>query len=473
MTKNRFHFLLVVLAAVIVISFSGGGCANQIAPTGGPKDTLPPVLVMATPRDSSFDFTAKKIVFNFNEYVETQNIQENLIVSPVPKINPVVESKLRTVTVKIKDTLEPNTTYTFDFGNAIKDINEGNVAKNFTYVFSTGRTIDSFELGGKVLLAETGKADSTLTVMLHRSQDDSAVIKERPRYITRVNAKGNFLFRNLPAGTFAIYALKDEGGQHKYLSPKQLFAFAGKPVTTGGKYEPVTLYAFLEKQKEPEKQAPVKKAIKVSDKKKEQDKLLHFRNNLQNGQQDLLDSLELSFAEPLKTLDTTKIRFSDTAFKPLTGYQLIEDSFRQKITLIYTWKENTAYNLVLDKDFAADTSGRKIPKTDTLGFKTMKFTDYGSVHIRFNNLDTAKRPVLQLFQGEELKFTQKIRSKDINVKLFKPGEYAIRILLDDNDNGAWDTGDFFGNHLQPEKVIPVDKKLTVKANWDNDLTLEL
>src|SRR3954470_1752692 len=100
--------LFLFLLSFVVVSLLSGGCANIIAPTGGPKDTLAPVLMQATPKDSTRSFQGNKITFTFNEYVDLQSIQENLLVSPTPKINPVVESKLRTVTVKIKDTLEAN-----------------------------------------------------------------------------------------------------------------------------------------------------------------------------------------------------------------------------------------------------------------------------------------------------------------------------------------------------------------------------
>src|SRR5204863_9514315 len=169
------------------------------------------------------------------------NLQDNLIVSPVPDIQTIVEEQLRTITVRIKDTLQPNTTYSLNFGRAIRDIKEGNELKNFTYVFTTGNYFDSLQLAGKVILAETGKADSTLIVMLHKNLDDSAVAKDRPRYFTRLDNKGNFQFKNLPAGRFAIYALKDEGGMKKYSSKKQLFAFADQPMNITRSNPPVTL----------------------------------------------------------------------------------------------------------------------------------------------------------------------------------------------------------------------------------------
>ncbi|WP_315818550.1 Ig-like domain-containing domain [Paraflavitalea speifideaquila] len=202
-------FIIVVIAQFQVFTV---GCANIIPPNGGPKDSLPPLLLRVNPADSTRHFTGKKIVFEFDEFIAPpENLQENLLVSPVPKLTPLVSSKLRTLTVTIKDTLEDNTTYAINFGNAIKDINEGNILKGFTYVFTTGASIDSLTVSGKVIVAETGKTDSTLIAVLHRNTDDSAVIKERPRYVAKVDRDGNFTFHHLPVGSYALYAFKDEG----------------------------------------------------------------------------------------------------------------------------------------------------------------------------------------------------------------------------------------------------------------------
>ena len=478
----KYLSLLVLFILFIAITLLPGGCANPIAPSGGPKDTLAPVLVQVTPKDSSRSFNANKIVFTFNEYVDLQNIQENLLVSPTPKVNPIVESKLRTVTVKIKDTLEPNTTYVINFGNAIKDINEGNVVRNFSYVFSTGHSIDSLELHGRVIVAQTGKPDSTLIVMLHRKDDDSAVIKERPRYMARLDSSGNFSFHHLPPGTFSLYALKDEGGQHRYLAKSQLFAFADERINTTAKNPSIVLYAYTEKEEEkkpggpPGTGAPNRGAPPVAKptvKGKDQDKRLKFRFSLEGGAQDLLGNLSITFNDPLKRFDSSKALLMDDNFKPLDHYTVTADSTHKQFTYRYAWKENTPYVLLLDKDFAEDSAGKKIPRTDTLKFRSMKESDYGSIRLRFNNLDMQRKPVLLLLQGDDVKYSAKIVTKEVFNKLFKPGEYEIRILYDANDNGVWDGGRFFGKHQQPEKVQSIRKKMTVKANWDNEVTLEL
>ena len=192
--SSMHKLVFIPFSLILFIGFisviSNTGCANIMPPQGGYKDTIPPLLLKATPGDSSKNFSANHITLTFDEFINLDNPHENLLISPVPKTEPVVEAKLRTVVVRLKDTLEPNTTYTLNFGNAIKDVNEGNPARNFTYIFSTGDTFDSLTLSGKVILAETGRADSTLAVILHKNGDDSAIVNEKPRYATHLDSSG-------------------------------------------------------------------------------------------------------------------------------------------------------------------------------------------------------------------------------------------------------------------------------------------
>jgi len=175
---KKISFVTATLLAFIVIlvmAVGGSGCANIVPPSGGPRDSIPPLLLKTTPGDSTRNFKGNKITFTFDEFIDS------------PKSQPVVDHKLNTLTLKIKDTLENNTTYTIQFGRTVKDFNEGNVLQNLVYTFSTGPYIDSLQLKGKVILAETGKIDTTLIVMLHTSANDSAVVKERPRYIAKAD----------------------------------------------------------------------------------------------------------------------------------------------------------------------------------------------------------------------------------------------------------------------------------------------
>lgn len=468
---------ILSLAILIFTGFSiatfNSGCANIVPPLGGPKDTLPPVLLNANPVDSTISFTGKKILLNFNEYIEVDDIQKNVIVSPTPKISPTIERRLKTITITLRDTLEENTTYSIDFGKAIKDLNEGNPYINYRYIFSTGKYLDSLSIAGRVLVAETGKVDSTLIVTLYNTLDDSAVIKSPSRYIARLDSSGNFRFRNLAPGKFALYAFKDEGGGKRYLSKAQLFAFSDSLINTQSQRSDIKLYAFLAKD-------TIKKTVSViseGDSKKgdKPSKNLRFSTNLSNSQLDLLSNFSFTFELPLRSFDSTKLVLTDTSYRPITGYTFTRDTSNKKITMIYKWPEATSFNIIVDSTFAEDTSGRKLLRSDTISFATKRAGDYGLVKLRFFNLPLEKNPVLQLIQGEDIKFSHVFTNNQFNSKLFAPGEYEIRILLDENKNGVWDTGNFFGKEgrRQPEKVIPVKKKINIRANWDNELDVEL
>ena len=450
------------IVCIMVIGFiAETGCASIIPPSGGPRDSLPPRLISATPKDSALNFSGNKLTLNFDEFIEVQNIQQQLIISPIQEINPVVDYKLRTLTVRLKDSLEENTTYTFNFGNAIKDVNEGNSLNGFSYTFSTGNYIDSLSLSGKLIIAETGKIDTTLIAILHKSGNDSAIINNKPRYISKLNSKGEFNFKNLPAGTFYLYAIKDESGIGKLLGRDQLFAFADIAIETDKQPKSQILYAYMENI------SPI--AAKKPDLTKPE---IGYQTNLQAKQLDLLSDLELNFELPLKSFDSTKIRLaSDSGFLPVTNIKWIKDSSASKYTLRTNWIENKLYHLILDKNFAEDTLGRKSAATDTISFNTKKLSEYGSISLRLKDLDLSKNPVLLFILNNIVVHSFPLSSDRFQQKLFKPGEYELRIVNDRNKNGRWDAGNFFGSRLQPETVIPIERRVSIKANWDNEIEI--
>ena len=441
------------------------GCANIIPPAGGPKDTLPPVLINAFPKDSAINFKGNKITLTFNEYIEVQEQSANLVFSPTPTNIPVINTHLREITIKLKDTLEPNTTYSINFGNAVKDINEGNIYNNFTYVFSTGNAIDENTFTGKVVMAETGKIDSTLIVVLHRNLEDSAVSKDKPRYIAKLDGDGNFLFKHLPKGTFAAYAIPNDFSRH-YEDSTKPFAFAEKPINTA-ENAPMTLYAFQLKKIDTTSKAPVRKEGG------NKDKYVRYYTNLETARQDLLKNLSLTFNKRLERIDTNKIKLTGKDFNAISNVKIEIDSLKMAMTFVYNWQPSAQLFLILDSLAFIDSAGNHLAKNDTLRFITKSSEDYGSVKLRFNNLDFSKNPVLQLVQNDNIIESSPITQKGWFRKLFPPGEYDIRILYDANKNGVWDPGHFFGLHVQPEVVLNIDSKLQVRGNWDNEKVITL
>jgi hypothetical protein len=393
-----------------------------------------------------------------------------LIVSPIPTNTPTVTRKLSTVTVKLRDTLEPNTTYSLNFGNTIKDVNEGNIMKNFTYTFSTGSYFDSLEFRGNILLAETGEVDSTLTVMLHRTNIDSAVINDKPRYIAKTDGRGNFRFKNLPPDTFYVYALTDEGGSYRYMDKTALFGFSDSAVIMSGNTKPVTLYAYAGKEPEPATKTPVA----TGRGNKAADKRLKFSTNLSGNEQDLLEKLVFTFETPLKNFDSTKVRFArDSTYTPMTGYNWEKDSTMKTVKLNYAWQENVMHHIILEKDFATDTLGQQLLKADTISFKTKEKRDYGKFTLRFRNLDLTKNPVLLFVQNNVVKKSFPLNSTTFSQALFPPGEYNLRILNDANKNGVWDPGEFFGKRRQPELVKPIQRTINIKPNLDSPFDIDV
>lgn len=472
--KRTFHnntIAFLVVAYIGTLFFSS--CGQQIPPTGGPRDTLPPKLVLAVPSQGALNFKGDKIIITFDEYINLDNPFEKVVYSPTPKKNPQVEGKLKNVTIKIKDTLEENTTYSIDFTTSLRDINENNPLRDFTYTFSTGSYIDSGFLFGKVYIAETGKVDSTLIAILQQNFDDSAVAKEKPRYYTKLKGDGSFAFKFIKPGKYNLFALKDADGGKTFNQPSEMIAFLDSPVTVGVDTA-MTLYAFEEAHTEivKPKSTTVKPDLKKIDPNKVDDKRLRFSNNLEGGKQDILSPFILISENVIKEFDTSKIKLTDKDFNQIGGYRIQMDTSGKQLVFDIKWPENTEYKLIVQKDFATDSLNNKYIKTDTLSFITKRTTEYGSLDIKIDRIDTALHPIILLKKENKIFLQQKIEEKRYRIKLFKPGDYQLEILYDLNNNGKWDTGNYWEKR-QPEHNIPSKQALQIKANWDNEVKVDL
>jgi hypothetical protein len=475
MFATDFHMrqafiLLIISFSVLYFQAVTSGCANIIPPQGGPRDSLGPRLVEASPPNGTVNFKGDRITLTFDEYVDLQNVSSNLLFTPTMEPGTYKATvKLRTITIDLPDTLEKNTTYVFNFGNAIKDFNEGNVAKGFTYTFSTGPRIDSLEFRGKVVMAENGRIDSNLIVILHRDLSDSAVVKARAPYVTTLNSQGEFLFKNLPPGTFNVYALGDAGLSRRYLSKSQVFAFSDSAIVVSDSTAPVTLYAYSERP--PQSLAAVTPSVGRPG--NTADRRLRFNLNLVGNQLDLLKDLQITFDQKLKYLDSTKVRLTtDTTFTP-SAFSISLDSTKKIATVRSKWIPGMRYQLIVDKDFAEDTLGRKLFKTDTLNFQVKKTSEYGSMVVKLKNAASYTNPVLQLLQNGNVVYSGSLRNGSVTEEIFLPGDYDVRILEDLNNNGKWDPGQFFNKRQQPEIARPIERKLTIRPAFRNEVELSL
>lgn len=231
MPKNRFLYLLL-----IALAFTA--CAKRGTITGGAKDTIAPVITGSSPRNMTTNFSGSEIRIDFNEYIKIKDVNKQLIISPPmerqPEITPM-GSASRFINIKIKDTLQPNTTYSFNFGQSITDNNEGNPYSQFKFVFSTGPYIDSLTLNGRIKDAYSRETDNFVTVMLYEANEtfnDSTIYKEKPRYVTNtLDSMVNYSLQNLKAGKYHLFALKDAGNDYKYNPQADKIAFLNSTIT--------------------------------------------------------------------------------------------------------------------------------------------------------------------------------------------------------------------------------------------------
>jgi len=220
------HILTIILVCGLIAS-----CAKVSSPSGGPRDKTPPKVVGSNPDNGATFFNNRKFEVTFNEYVTLDKINENLIVSPPLKKRPLVSLRGKSVVVEYEDELKDNTTYTFNFQDAIRDLNEGNVFNNFRFVFSTGAVIDSLSVTGNILNAYVLDIPENALVMLYSNLEDSAFKKNIPDYLSKADATGYFRIENVREGTYNMYGLKETDNSKNFNMQEEEIAFLDEPVT--------------------------------------------------------------------------------------------------------------------------------------------------------------------------------------------------------------------------------------------------
>lgn len=442
------------------------GCANIVPPAGGPKDTLAPYLIAAKPKDSTTNIQPKEILIGFNEYITSADIQNNLIISPTIKNTPLVDIRLNALRIRINDSLSKNTTYSLQFGNAIKDVNEGNIAQNFTYVFSTGDKIDTGRLIGYVKLAETGLIDSSLIVVLQPAENDTAIFKNKPLYYSRLNGKGQFVFKFLPYKSFKLFAIPNDYTK-KYDDSTKLFAYTDKLIAVENKIDTIQLYAFHAFKKTEKKKttttAGTKKTVTG----------LKYNKSLEGTEQDILKPISLNFDTKIKLNDSFPILLTDTLNKVVEAYTVQLDSTQQNILVNTDWNHEDQFKLIIPQKSISDGLHNVLVKSDTLKLKIKPATAYGTVLIRTTGFQQFKHPVLLLTQDDKIKYSYPITQPIIRIPLILPGEFVVKILEDNNNNGIWDTGVYGKTKQQPERISLIGSTITIKADWENEFNLIL
>lgn len=586
--KNYIRVVSILLGIpALIIS-----CANVGSPGGGEPDYDPPKLAHTSPGLNATNVKSRKVEIFFDENVKIENPSEKIIVTPPQRLNPVVRSVNRKVTVLLRDTLLPNTTYTIDFTDAISDNNEGNVLENFSYSFSTGDVVDTLAMSGKVVDARNLEPLKGIYVGLHSNLNDTAFTKTKFERISRTNEKGEFTIRGIAAGKYKVYALDDPNRLYMYENPSSAIAFLdtliqpssvpdshpdtvftvkdGKPIvdtvltvnftrflpdnvvlrsfvsnfkrrylqkyerthnqlvlyfgaaTDMPLFEPLSFdkkrdWAVLEKTAGNDtlkywiKDSLIMKmdtlAFKVTylktdslnvdeivtdtllftergrkkkdDKKKKKDEedeipFLNIKTNL-NQSWEIYNDITFETSEPITESLTGKVKLQkqiDSTFIDVEGYTFREDTLNPRLyTLKYKWNYNDNFKLTIDSAVVKSIYGlynKPINQT----FKVKGEDTYGTILIWIEGLN-GRPAFVELLSKSDIPVRKvKVRKDAVLFRNLNPGEYYARIVLDDNDNGVWDTGNFF-EHRQPELVFYYDKVFNLRAYMELQETWKL
>ncbi len=524
------------ISFLLFIALFAIGCAKRGTITGGLKDTIGPVLKISLPENFSTDFKGDEINLTFDEYIKVKNINKQLIISPPmttpPEITPQSASKY--IKIKIKDTLLPNTTYSFNFGQSIEDNNEGNPYRQFKYVFSTGTYIDSLTLSGVVKDAYNRNVESFVSVMLYEINEnfnDSTIYKQTPRYITNtLDSAKSFTLENLKEGKYLLLALKDYNSNNRFDPKKDKIGFhkqyvnvpndtlfelelfneelafkSFKPTQASGNkflmgYEgdaselKVSVRNGAEEIQTIITKFPEKDSVNIWYKSVKADSLQLAvtkgnytddftlkikemkRDSLsfiakQSGVLPLREDFTVKSSRPLVNFDNSLMTLVNKDSVAIP-FETAYDEYEMQLKFIFAKEPLERYKLNLMPGALTDYFDG-VNDTLAYSFSTKNTSDYGNLRVNLNNV--RRFPViieLTNAKGDVLatRYSEEITTIDFNA--LDPALYTLRLIYDDNNNQLWDTGSYLDKR-QTEEVIYFPTEIDVRSNWDVDQTFTL
>lgn len=524
---KNLHFVL--LAGLILLIQA---CASMQTPQGGPKDEEPPKVLKETPKNLSTNFINKKILIEFDEYFKLNNEYTEIAISPAQENPPVYKIKQKSLEIELKDTLEANTTYTINFGNAITDVNESNKLVNYSYVFSTGKQIDSLQISGKVLSSDDNLPYKGATVFIFPIERDTLFGKKRPAIFTTTDSSGVFSIKNLKEATYKIYALKEESGDRIYNSPKEEIAFLGNPIKLNKDTANIVLKLFKEI---PEKfrvldrkiesdgritlifNKGIKKpslkfldnsiknpiisysknadttqiwlreltfdslkvvinennkvldTIKLTRNKKESyNRIIKFENNLVSGKIKPGSSLELTSNLPLASINKSLVQLMVDSVAQSNFNFEIIDANNRVVRINYPWRIKKRYNLIFKENAITDIYGTK-NKEISLDVELDELENYGNLTLNIDRTDTSKSYIVQLLNEKK----QILKESPINANSLLNYNTISNgkyfvKVIEDINENEVYDTGNVKNNIQPEKVWLYDKELIIRPNWDRE-----
>ncbi|MDG2372001.1 MAG: Ig-like domain-containing protein [Flavobacteriaceae bacterium] len=528
MLRNLIFFFLLFIFLI-------SSCAKRGTPTGGYKDTIPPVMVNASPKNRTTFFNSEKITITFDEYISLKDITQQLIISPPIESDKFNIEPQSTISKKIKieftDSLSLNdqTTYTFNFGSSIEDNNESNTLPFFSYTLSTGPVIDSLFIKGKVSDAFEEDSERFVSIYLYpidSTHNDSTIYLKKPLYATSTLDSVLYNFQNLREDTYQIIAIKDYGKNYLYDQGVDKIGFINKEVSLPGD----TLYNFKLFKEQPKffwdrpkyvndhhivfgyygtpEKNPIELITPVPEgfetfitKVREKDSLnfwfpeieadsLQFAiktkdsiynvsvkfyspeldslviSPKQNRIIDLNDTLEFNSSLPITELNKEFITLKnkDSIILP---FQLILDKNRDIIQMHFEHEPNDKYSVsVLPNAFKDPWGGTN--DSINLNLITKAYDSYGVINLKLNWEIKEQDFILELLDINNNILSRVSEKNKLNTYTFEflnPTDYKARIILDDNKNKKWDTGNYL-KKIQPERVIYFSDTIELRANWE-------
>lgn len=535
---KRFFLLLIIVLLV-------HSCARVGSPIGGAKDTLAPEVI-----GSNIDTTRvnvrrdiKELRIDFNEYITLKDINKNLNISPpIKNIKRILPSNIanKFMVIQWTDTLQANTTYNFNFGNAIVDNSEGNPLRYYNFAFSTGEKLDDLYISGEVTdalaLKKKNSSENKMVVGLYQLKD-SMDYRQKPYYITKVDDDGYYELNYLAPGKYKILAFDDDNENSIYNPGKEKIAFRKDTVVVEKSISGLNLKLFPSKKpfKKPEfkemaggimmlfegnpdevKVLSVSekiKDIKVTHTPKSDSVKIWFDAVKSDVGQTTNEKLEFSY-------DTGKVQDTISTFykynkknvmdvvsenggsllPPQTDFVMSSNFIIDKINpekwtlkrdstvaIPFTAKISATnpYRILVNAEFESgkkyqltvpkttiSSFNEKNPESKRFDFEIDKIENYGKLTVKLKNAPT-KKYWLQLLDSSEKAVYQKYTSgSEVVFDILKPGEYILRILVDNNENRYWDEADFV-NGTFAEDAYTYYKTAVIRPLWTSEESWDL
>jgi hypothetical protein len=560
----RYLFLIFIISFILIYFLTY--CASITPPGGGPRDTIPPVLVKSYPEQKSLNFDDNYIRLTYDEYLKIENLLKQLIITPI--IQEEYEQKIRKNSIELtfSEPFKDSTTYTFNFGEAIQDITEGNITTDNVLAFSTGDFIDSLYINGKVLDIFSNNPVENYTVCLYQYDDTLDIFNSPPLYLTRTNKYGQYLIENIKNGIYRLYAYNDANSNFICDMPREMFGFKADTINLNNNVDSVFLRIQYLDMRDIEIQRAgnsgkyfeiktnknlVDYSIKPIDTTKviyhnfgEDNKTIRFYNNIHTSdsipfifnardsiENNLIDTLYLKFIESKRDLEAFTVNYrpknnskiSDsftgeiTFSKPLINinfdsiyfeydsvtFQYLNDSIDYQLNIRkdyltfhielfysdYLKNLNKPDTTLAPSDVGMEIDRKKSPGANRSASKLKFHMGKGAFISADNDSSTSAKVEYQLLRPESygivkgnvysefdsftiqlLKGRGEVIKEITNLKQYEfknvdPGNYSIRVIIDNNSNGKWDPGNIFEN-VEPESIYFFPDDITIRANWE-------